>query len=48
MKFRFLAQQGWDKIRTKVVFITAADMKAARERFYAENPGWDVSMLWTV
>jgi hypothetical protein len=47
MKFRFSIQKfNGRRFLEKVVIITAPDMASAREQFYRENPGWDVSMLW--
>jgi hypothetical protein len=48
-KFRFSIQKyDGKRYREKIVFIDAVDMMTAREIFYRENPGWDVSMLWPV
>ena len=47
MKFRFSIQKfNGCRFLEKVVIIEAENMAAAREQFYRENPGWDVSMLW--
>jgi hypothetical protein len=47
MKFRFSIQKfNGRRFLKKVVIIEAENMAAAREQFYRENPGWDVSMLW--
>jgi len=49
MKFRFSIQKfNGRRFLEKVVIITDVDMVKAREQFYRDYPGWDVSMLWPV
>lgn len=53
MKFKFYIRKAvsWYprfKMLEKTLVIEAVDLMAARDKVYAENPGWEVSMFWPI